>query len=252
MAPRRWLLLILAILSLVMFLGGALTLVYSTGLSDAAADAARLPGDDEPRGGQRAVAFPIEDAASLATVENGRAGEDGGSGALLVIADSLGDLPANAHNVSVVRALAWLAPAENGSYAAPRVALANLTRVEGGNVTRFDATVDVLPLAAGRTGWLVKADAEGDIRFVPQERVLGEARAYVDTMQVVWLLALTGVGFLAPIVWLILTHKPTGTRGLPGGVPGVIGGCPECRAPVPEGTDFCPRCGAWTKPRGGA
>ncbi|HWH07856.1 MAG TPA: hypothetical protein VNX21_01565, partial [Candidatus Thermoplasmatota archaeon] len=51
------------------------------------------------------------------------------------------------------------------------------------------------------------------------------------------------VGFVAPLVALILTQRRKGVAG----VPASVGGCPECRAPVEEGLSFCARCGAWVK-----
>lgn len=251
MAARRWLLLSLAILSMVLFVLGGLSLAYSARIGDDAADAARLPGDEGPLHGTRVLAIPIEDPKTLPTLAN-HAGTDAlhqRDGALLVTADDAGDLPASAHNVTLVRALAYVAPAGNGTYAPATVRLQNLTRVEGGNVTTYEQTVDVAPLALGKAGYLVKADAEGAIRFVPAERVMGEARAFLETSDVIWLLAITGAGFLGPVLWLIMTHGPSGTKGVPGGVPGVMGGCPECRAPLPPGADFCTRCGAWVKER---
>jgi hypothetical protein len=249
-APRRWLLLILAILSLVLLVGGVLSLAFSTTLSGPAADAARLPGEAEPHGGERVFALPIQDVTQVPTVVSG--GNDTilmRPGALLVVADAPVEFPSSAANVSVVRALAYVSPGANGSYPSPTLQLANLTAVSGGNLTTFNASVEVTPLALGKAGFIVKADtADGSaIRFVAQERVLGQAALYVEPPQLLWLIVLSAAGFLAPIGWLILTHRPSGTRGIPGGVSGVTNACPECRAPLAPGSDFCTRCGAWLK-----
>jgi hypothetical protein len=254
-APRRWLLLSLAILSLVLLVIGGVVLAYSVPVTDSMVQAARLPGDAEPTGGERAVALPAQDLPRLPTLVAGGGSDPltGRPGALLVVADGSPDFPASARNASVVRALAYVAPDANGSYASPTLTLHNLTRVEGGNVTTYDATVEVNALALGKKGFLVKADAEDTIRFVEETRVVGQLQGYVLASSVYWFLLSGGIGFLVPIAYLILTHRPTGTKGLPGGVAGVTGACPECRAPVPPGQGFCTRCGAWvSKKEGGS
>ncbi|GEM_PF-5654371 len=246
MAPRRWLLLSLAILSLVLLVIGGVVLAYSVPVTDAMAQGARLPGDAEPTPGERAVALPIQDPAHVANLTSG--GGDpitGRAGALLVVADPGFSFPAGAGNVTVVRALAYVQPGANGSYAQDSLALGNLTRVENGTLVTYNATVEVNALALGKTGFLVKADADSTIRFVDDSRVVGQLQGYVDSTSAYWFLIAGALGFVLPLTYLILTHRGAGKRGLPGGLPGVTGVCPECRSPVPAGAEFCTRCGAW-------
>jgi hypothetical protein len=169
-------------------------------------------------------------------------------GALLLVAEGDPDFPAAADNASIVRALAFVTVDGEGR---PTPATVNLTGVslrEGGNATRRNVTLDVAPLVAGArgSGWLVKPDAAdpAEVRFVPEGRVVGTVEGYDTLGGLLTIILLGSVGFVAPLVFLVMTHRPSGRPG----VGEVL--CPECRGPMPGASDFCPRCGAWKRGRG--
>lgn len=246
MAARRWLLFAVSLASLVVLAYGGVMLAFSVGVTEAMEAQSRLPGTAAPAEGTRALVVPVADPGLVATAAGGGDGWLDWSGDLLLVADNEPDFPASALNASLVRALAHVAPAgTNGTYDPPTLQLGGVPVVGAdGNVTTDNLTLDVAPLALGGKGWLVRADASGEVRFVPEDKVVGRVERFEPGGALVTVIALGAVGFVAPLGWLVATHRPSGRAG----VGEVL--CAECRRPMPAGSDFCTGCGAW-KQRGG-
>ena len=241
MASRRWLLVLLSVASLVLLAWAGILLAFSAPISDAAAAESLLPGQEEPAAGHRAVVVPIVTPSEVPVFNATQETFLGVRGALLVVAEDDSDFPAGARNASVVRALVYVpAGAPNGSFAD----LAGLPVKEGDNATTYNATFDLAALSGGQAGFLVKPDATRDARFVPAHQVVGQVVRFESVGDLVTLFLLGGIGFVMPLVVLVLTHRPSGRPG----VGDVL--CAECRRPMPGGSDFCPGCGAWKKGKG--
>lgn len=252
-AARRWVLLSLALLSLAILAYGGVSMAFSVKVDARMVDAMRLPGAASPAVGERALVVPFPDGADAASVPvfaDANASESfGARGAVLLLADGAASFPSDASNATLARALAHV-ELVNGSYSPATITFAGLPGANGENVT-----VDVLDLAKGETGFLVKGDNESSVRFVEAGRVVGQVARFDPAGAYYTILVVGGLGFVLPLAFLILTHRGAGQRGLPGGAPGIagaVGACPECRAPIEAGQDFCTRCGAWLRPRGGA
>ncbi|HUR67879.1 MAG TPA: hypothetical protein VM370_01430 [Candidatus Thermoplasmatota archaeon] len=218
MRVPRWLLFGVAMSSLVLLTYAGVVFAFSVpvtpGLAQANADAPE---------GARAVVVPIGTVRSVATLAEGRAP------ALLASGRSQGSFPSSASDVRMGQALAYVEKGANGT-----IEVANLT-------------LDVGALSGGSEGWIVKAANERDAWFTPKADTLGQVARYERPAFLALLLALGTVGFLAPLVAIIVTHK--GARAAPGrsaaGAPQIV--CAECRAPLAAGTDFCTRCGAYRR-----
>jgi hypothetical protein len=209
-ALRRWLLLALSLLSLFLLAAAGVGLAYSvvTGM-----------------GGERALVLPVPDPALV---------ETGSHGALLAIGESGGSFPSSATNVTLERALAYAAPGTNVTVQLADVPMPNGTR---------NMTLDLAAMGHGKAGFVVKADDERDPRFVETKNVVG---AYAGPTTTTFLLfAFVGglLGFLLPLIALVVTHKPSGKPGIASGRSDLV--CRECRAPLAAGAEFCQRCGAW-------
>lgn len=233
MRPRRWLLLLASFASLVVLVYAGVSAAFSV-----------------PVGDQRAVALPLLDAALVPTLAVGGDLNDGYPGAYLVIADSPGDFPANAVNATLVRALAYV-PSGNAS---TNLTLTGVPTPDGNTTRAQNVTLDANALAGGKAGFFVKADKDSDVRFVDMGHVVGQVARF-ETPASIGTLALVGaLGFVSPLIYLIVTHKGAGKRGMPAGVPSAKGGavatgaCRECSAAMPPGQDFCTRCGAYADP----
>ena len=238
MAPRRWLLLVVSLASLLILAYGGVLIAYSVPVSAEMEAEGRLPGmESPPEAGRRALVLPVRDPGIVPTAM-------GGTGALLLVADDVPDFPASSRNASIVRALAFVTVDPDGRVAPENVTLANLTRREGDNATTYNQSFELGPMAGGRAGFLVKPDATDGARFVPLDQVVGTVEGYESLGDLVIIFLLGGSGFLLPLVYLVVTHRPSGRPG----VGEVV--CAECRGPMPAASDFCPRCGAWKKGRG--
>lgn len=240
MARRRWLLGILALGSLVLLAYASVLFAYSVPISERMENESRLPGDDEPRTGQRALVVPVLNLAGLPTAYNHTATGDDRPGTLLLVSDDDANFPAGVSNASVVRALAYVTADASGT-----IQVTGIPARDGDNATTTNLTLDVANLAQGRTGFLVKADATPDVRFVPENDVVGQVAHFEPTGDLVMLLVVGAAGFVLPIVALLATHRPSGKPG----IGDVI--CNECRGPTNANLDFCTRCGAYKKGRGG-
>lgn len=229
--------------SLVVLAYGAISFAFSVPVTPGIEAASRLPGHDAPREGQRIVVAPIVDPGVVATFANGAAEEGGYPGTLLVVGEGSPTFPVNAENVSLVRALAYASVKENGTYTTPTLALVDVPFLENGSVTLRNITLDLTALGGGREGFVVKADGEDAVRFVPRALVVGQLARVESGTWIAALLALGTVGFFAPLALVVVRHRPAGRAGVPPGE--VTGACPECRAPVVAGSSFCMRCGAW-------
>lgn len=244
-AARRWLLFLLSLGSLAVLAYGGVLVSFSVPVTPEAEAAARPPGETEPRAGLRALVAPLAAPAQAPTFVQGGEGWDGRPGVLLVVADTVGNFPASAGNATVVRALAHVAPDTSGAYAPAFVNLTGVPVAEGGNASLANLSVEVAPLAEGRRGFLVKGDAEAEVRFVPEDRVVGRVARFETLTDVLLVVVAGAVGFVTPLVVLIATHRPSGRAG----IGDVL--CAECRRPLAPSTDFCPGCGAWKTGRGG-
>lgn len=239
MASRRWLLVALSLSALVLLVYAGISVAFSVPVTDQMESASRLPDATDPHQGTRAVVVPVVDPTTVPTLRvPGDENTSGYPGAYLLIAERTADFPASSQNASIVRALAFVAPTANGSY---EPAFIELVGVPSGNTTE-NVTLDVAKLAGGKTGFFVKADPARDAQFIETSRVVGQIARYDNEIQVWLLFAAGGFGFVAPLVLLILTHRGSSRRGAAVALTGV---CPECRAPITPGAEFCLRCGAW-------
>lgn len=218
-AVRRWALFGIALASLVMMTYAGVLLAFSVRLTPELLDANR----DLPEAG-RAIVVPIADPQLVRT--HAATGE----GALLAAGKKEGAFAANAQDVTLGRALAWV----------PIGTTANvtLTDVPSRNGTS-NLTVDAAALAGGREGWIVMGSGEEAPRFYAREEVLGEVARFSSGAALGWTFAAGIAGFVAPLVALIFTHRPSGKKGA------LEFACRECGAAMPRGAEFCLRCGAY-------
>lgn len=253
MARRRWGLILLSVVSLVVLVYAGVFTAFSVPVTGDMERASRLPNETEPAAGLRALVVPLSDPTVVPTVATGDP-----NGTLLLVGDAGFTFPAGATNVSLVRALAYVAPTANGSYQPGNVTFSNLPYVDGGNATatanasvrRENVTVDVASLAGGKAGFLVKADARPNVFFVSIDRVAGTVARFDPGSFVYAMFAIGAVGFVAPLVVIIVTHRgaPAGRAGPGAAIPGY---CRECRAVLDPGAPFCTKCGAYQDGRGG-
>lgn len=230
MAARRWLLFGLALGSLVLMTWAGVLLAFSVPLDESARA-------ENPEAGEatRAIVVPANDLAGVATFASGR------EPVLLAAGTQEGSFPVSAQNVSLGRALARVTPTENGSYEPATLELADVPTTNG----TTNLTLDVAALAGGASGFVVLSRGEAEPRFVSDEQILGEVAAFESTTGLWTRFGMGLLGFLAPLVVLVVTHKG-GRRAGAGEGAGLVG-CRECRAPLPPRSEFCTRCGAWTK-----
>lgn len=215
MARRRWLLFGLSLGSLVILTYASLLVAFSV-----------------PVDGERALVAPVVDPTLVKT--HGRDGE----GELLVSGEGEGAVPSTASNVSMGRALAYVSPGANGTYSPASLALADVPAENG---TR-NLTLDVATLAGGASGWIVLDEGAEEPRFVRRDDALGTVARFESTVTLGSYLALGTVGFIAPLVALIATHRGAGRKGAAGAA---VNACRECRAPLAPNDAFCTRCGAY-------
>jgi hypothetical protein len=224
-APRRWLLFGIALASLVPMTWAGVLLAFSVPLGDAAV------GVPEAGGADRAVVVPLSDPSQVETHVRGQ------EAALLAAGQSEGSFPSGATNVTLARALAYVAPNANGTYEPAVLTLTNVTTANG----TANLTLEVASLAGGARGFLVLPAAGADAAFLPEADTLGQVAAFQSSLSL-WLSFSLGLaGFLLPLMTLVLTHKGARRAGSPVAV------CRECRAPMRAQSDFCVRCGAWTR-----
>jgi len=243
--PRRWVLVAVSLASLVVLAYAGVIVAFSVPVGEEAAQKARLPGQPGPEAGDRALTVPLSDPARVPTFAANGTSSFGQPGGLLVVGHTSSGFPAGTRDAAVVRAMAFVSPGADGRYAPLTLHAVPFAGLNG-TETR-DVDVDVPTLAGGQKGFLVKGDAEADLRFVALGDVTGEVARFAPTLSVWHLAGTGGVGFVAPLLVLIATHRRRGVRG-----PGASGACPECGTAVAGATDFCPRCGAWLSGKGGA
>ena len=229
---RRWWLVALAVGSLVVLLYASIATALSVPVTEDMARANEVPGAP-PLAGVRALVVPIPDPTRM-------------EGQLVVGGETPSGFPSGARNATLGRVLAYVAPTANGSYVPDVRTFDNVTYVENGTLAHGNLTVDVAGLAGGRTGYLLKGDAAREAVFVEEDKALGSVARYETPFSLLALFSFGSVGFLAPLIGLILTQRRKGVAG----VPVEVGGCPECRGPVEKGADFCTRCGAWLPGKG--
>lgn len=214
---RRLLLFGVSIASLLVLTYAGVLLAFSIPVSDEMAAA----NPDAPRG-SRALVVPIAAPTSVATRASGA------EGTLLLRGDADGAFPTAAKDVRMGRALVYAPAGANGT-------------VDVDNVT-----LDLAAMSGGFEGWILRGDAETDPWFAPADQVLGAVESFETPLKLGALFAGGTLGFVAPLVLMILTHK--GSRRA-GAAPDPLAHamCRECRAPLAPNADFCMRCGAWAK-----
>jgi hypothetical protein len=218
---RRWWLAVVSVASLVVLIYAGVFTAFSVPVTTGA------------HAGTRALIVPVADATAIPTVRMD------GNGTLIVIADPGASFPAAAGNVTIVRALAYVTPTADGTYVPAN---------ETFNLSGAATTLDIAALAGGKSGYLVyDEDAKTNATFATTDRVVGAVSRFDASTQLVAYFIIGSFGFVIPLVVLMATHKGAGVRGPPAGV--ARDSCPECRAPVPPGQDFCTRCGAWVQER---
>lgn len=223
MARRRWLLFALSIASLIILTYASVLLAFSVEVTDEML--AANPGVDDGR----AIVLPVAQPKFVPTLA------EGGEGALLVTGLTEGSFPASASNTTLARALAF-APEDS-----PRtIAIANVTVPNG----TTNLTVSLDELGAQGAGFIVKGDGEAAPRFVPMGEIVGRVDHVEGSGGLLSLFALGAIGFLAPLIAAIATHRGGGRRGPTGGIV-----CRNCRAPLAPDAQFCLRCGEYREGR---
>lgn len=226
--------------SLAVLVYAGVSLAFSVPVDDeTAAGFAGVEG--APRAGARATVVPVVDAAVVETLARGGDGRAlGFAGTLLAYGEPDGSVPATAEDVRIARALAFVTPDANRS---DELALENVPLLdENGTLVAANLTLNVTHLAGNATGFLMKVDRSNETFFVAQDRIVGEVARFDAPSKAIALFVAGALGFVAPLVALIATHRASGARGPAEGV------CRECRAPMSPGADFCLRCGAYVRP----
>lgn len=241
MAQRRWPLFVLSLGSLVILTYAAVLVAFSVPLTDELVAPNRLAGAEGPDAADRAIVLPLTDPTLVPTLASGGAPTYGHAGAMLILGNPGSTFPASAENVSLARALAYVSRGADGSYAVSTLNLTNVPVADDGNGTALvNMTLDVPGLAKGQTGFIVKGDAETEARFVSTKGVVGKVERF-EPASSIWMLFASGAfGFVAPLIFVILTHRGAGKRG-----PAGVAICAECRRPLAADATFCGACGAW-------
>lgn len=188
--------------------------------------------------GARAVVVAIQEPTSVPTIA---AGDDP---ALLLHGDDEGSFPTAAKDVRLGRALAYVPSGANGSI-----------EVEG-------HTIDLAVISGGAEGWVAMGAAEAEPWFTNADETLGVVEKFETPTKLGALFGLGAVGFVAPLVFIIATHRgarrdrkaaasdapASGSKAAATvGSSTSASACRECRAPLAPNAEFCMRCGAWTK-----
>lgn len=218
MAARRWLLFGLSLASLLAMTYAGVSLAFSVKVTPEMEAA-----DAEARVGSRMLVRMVSDPSEVHTFQDGTVAD-------LLVSGRTAGFVAAATEIEIGRAVAYVSPDGNGTYSPATV------RARDGNETNVSA------LAQGGTGWLVQGEDDPAPRFVPSERMLGKAERFENATILPALFMAGLVGFVAPLVVIVATHKGAGRRGSPTGA-----FCRECRAPMPPSATFCMRCGAYVK-----
>lgn len=217
---RRFVLFGLSISSLLLLTYAGVLLAFSIEVTDDVV--AANPGVPS---GSRAVVVPLGDPTEIATLLDGTKAD------LLVQGETDGGFPTGATNVRIGRALAFVPEGSNGTLAVPNA----------------NVTLDLGALSGGAEGWILRGDGETDPWFSPTGRTLGRIETYETPGKLGALFALGALGFVAPLVYIIVTHKGA-RRGAAEGAPRPgVAICRECRAPMTPDATFCMRCGAYTQ-----
>lgn len=227
---RRWILFALAMASLVIMTFAGVLLAFSVPVTDE-----MLAANSDLPEASRVIVVPIANGATV------RTHLADGEGALLVGGklSGSGSFPASASDLSMRRALVHVSPV-NGTYEPATLTLAG---VPSRNGTR-DLTLDVAALAGGASGWIVMGSAEDEPTFYAEEDVVGDVARFASINALGATFALGFLGFVAPLIGLVVTHKAPARRS-PAGADIL---CRECGGAMPHNGEFCLRCGAW---RGG-
>ena len=220
-AARRWALFAISLASLTAMSYAGVLLAFSVRVTPE-----MLEANPDLSAGGRAVLARSGDPSAVSTHAQGA------EGALLVAGDRAGSLfPSSARNVSMARALLYV----DASALPGNVTLVNVPSSNG--TSNF--TLDPAALANGTAGWVVMGAGESEPRFLAAGEVLGHVSQLVSGVTLGVTFALGLLGFAAPLVVLVVTHRPS-RRGAPAG-----GMCGECGSVMPASSAFCLRCGAY-------
>lgn len=221
MARRRWLLFALSIASLVILTYASVLLAFSV---DVTPEMRAANADAITEG--RAIVLPAAQPRFIRTEAAN------GDGALLAIGQREGTFPASARDVSVLRAIAFVNDETPRALEVVNVTMPNGTQ---------NVTIDLDAIGARGEGFVVKGDAEETPRFVATGDVLGHVDRVESTGALAGLFLVGAIGFVAPLVVAIATHRGAGRRGAPGA--GFV--CRRCRGTLAPDATFCLRCGEY-------
>jgi hypothetical protein len=213
----RWLLFGVALASLVLLTYAGVLFAFSVPVTEDLA-----AGEPSLTPGTRAVTVPISGKDAVHTLSQG------GVADILVWGDSSG-FPASTQDTRIGRAALYVPANANGT-------------VQVGN-----STLDLATFSGGVEGWIVQTSDAPEPWFSARDITVGKVNQSVTSAELATLLAGGMVGFIAPLVFIVLTHrggKPTAPGGPPSGL------CRECRAPLATTSTFCTRCGAWNAAEG--
>lgn len=220
MVSRRVWLAIASVASLVVLVYAGVFTAFSLTVTPEMEAANRLEDGSGPKSGQRALTIPVPDPTSIKGQPNGTQ---------IVIGNPGASFPSGTQNASIVRVIAYVTPSANGSYVPETMVVRN-------------ESINISALAQGKSGFIVQSDAGTEVQFAETKMLVGYVSRYEDASSVIALFLAGGLGFVAPLAILILTHKASGKPGI--GVPFNAKLCPECRAPRDAAFNFCSRCGA--------
>ena len=221
---------------------GAIAVALSVPITPSMAEANSL-GENTPSSGDRAAVRPLVNPGNVATWHRD------GQGTWLIVNDRQVMMPVLAENAELVGAMAYVSVLHDGTYREPELMLTNLTALdENGERITYNETVNVTASAGGKDGFFVKTANGRDVRFVEARHVVGAVERFESAAWTYGLVIVGTLGFVAPLVILMITARPTGSPGIGGArasspAPGAA--CPECRRPLPGNADFCTSCGAW-------
>lgn len=208
----RWVFFGVALASLVLLTYAGVLLSFSILVTEEIASV-----NPELVAGTRAIIVPLGGFSAVQTLDQNE------TPTLLVHSAGRTRLPSNAVEPRFGRALLHVAEASNGT-------------AEVGN-----RTIDLAALSGGAEGWVLQGSDDEAPWFSAKDRTVGAYARPLAPALLTGLLAVGAIGFLAPLVGIVLTHK----GGQRAGAPQLF--CRECRAPMPGTSDFCMRCGAYSR-----
>lgn len=206
----RWLLFVVSLISLVVLTYAGIVLAFSVPVTDE-----MVAANPSAPAGSRAVVVPVVAPEVVGTLATNR------TPSYLMVGDSEGSFPTSARNVRMGQAIAHVPAGSNGT-----LDVANMT-------------FDLANMTEGHEGWIIRGENETEAWFATKEEVLGEIARYESPGHLTLLFSAGGLGFVAPLITIVATHR----GGKRPGAPELV--CRECRAPLASDAEFCMRCGAF-------